>query len=511
MGRPSNQNAYSQSAGLTGILAPVQEPRDPTTLDVNYVLYREWVNTSNNNYWKLMSFTSTSGTVLANWLQIEGTTNEIHTLTGDSGGAVGPTANNVNILGTSGQITVTGNPATSTLTLALAGGGTAVDSFAPDTGTNPVVPTAAGLVNVQGQSTPNVSGIQVTGGTNSLNISMFSPFLGDFNFTKSNGAQTITLGAQHTGTNTALVSSTANSAGNGAGFFSSGQYDTTKFWNFGMVPTTAVTNPGGYNISYNTIGQSDPSSGTNTVRITTAGNVTVPSGDLTVTRANSGSAVQTATVNTSNTATSVAAFAAQIAGSTALGAYFNANISGDSTANWSVGTLGSDGTFRIHQDGSIPFGSNTYLKISKTGAITFDNAYTFPTADGSAGQTLVTNGAGVLTFQNAGSTGWTVIGASQTLAVNEGYICTTGAALSLALPAVSAVGDEIEVILDGSTSWTITQPNAATRIRIGNQQTTLGVGGSLASTLTGDSVRLVCETANARWAVASMLGNITVV
>ncbi len=42
----------------------------------------------------------------------------IQTLTGNTGGAVGPTANNVNILG-AGFITVTGNPGTSTLTISL--------------------------------------------------------------------------------------------------------------------------------------------------------------------------------------------------------------------------------------------------------------------------------------------------------------------------------------------------------------------------------------------------------
>lgn len=80
----------------------------------------------------------------------------IETLTGDSGGAVAGTGVpvNVNILGTSGQITVTGNPGTSTLTLALAGGGTAIDSIAVQStsglGTNPVLPSATGEVSIFG-------------------------------------------------------------------------------------------------------------------------------------------------------------------------------------------------------------------------------------------------------------------------------------------------------------------------------------------------------------------------
>jgi len=51
-----------------------------------------------------------------------GSGSPVQTLTGNSGGAVPPTANNINVVG-SGSITVTGNPGTSTLTIVDAGGG----------------------------------------------------------------------------------------------------------------------------------------------------------------------------------------------------------------------------------------------------------------------------------------------------------------------------------------------------------------------------------------------------
>jgi hypothetical protein len=82
--------------------------------------------------------------------------------------------------------------------------------------------------------------------------------------------------------------------------------------------------------------------------------------------------------------------------------------------------------------------------------------------------------------------------------------------LSLSLPATSAVGNVIEVSLDGATSFTITQ-GAGQQIRLGNVATTAGVGGSLASTQQGDSVRLVCRTANLLWNVLSSMGNPTIV
>lgn len=120
----------------------------------------------------------------------------------------------------------------------------------------------------------------------------------------------------------------------------------------------------------------------------------------------------------------------------------------------------------------------------------------------------ITNGPGTITIAQTGVTVfWQTISASQTLVNNQGYICIVpGGALSLLLPATSVVGDEIEVTLDGATSFTITQ-RAGQQIRVGNLATTAGVGGSLASTQQGDSIRLVCSIANLKWNVVSSMGN----
>jgi hypothetical protein len=115
-----------------------------------------------------------------------------------------------------------------------------------------------------------------------------------------------------------------------------------------------------------------------------------------------------------------------------------------------------------------------------------------------------------LTIADTGITAWNKISASQTLVVNNGYFCTGGGTLSLLLPATSAVGDTINVVLVGSTGWTITQ-GAGQQIKMGNQQTTAGVGGSLSSTQQGDSVTMVCLTTNLTWVVINSMGNPTVV
>lgn len=127
----------------------------------------------------------------------------------------------------------------------------------------------------------------------------------------------------------------------------------------------------------------------------------------------------------------------------------------------------------------------------------------------------VASGAGSITISSTGAMSfWQTIDASQALAIDNGYICIAAgggpAAISLSLPAASSVGDIIEIVLDGATSWTVTQA-AGQQIRMGMFETTAGVGGSLASTQQGDYIYLVCRTANTRWVVCGSVGNITIV
>ena len=129
-----------------------------------------------------------------------------------------------------------------------------------------------------------------------------------------------------------------------------------------------------------------------------------------------------------------------------------------------------------------------------------------------AGTITVTGNAATntLTISNA-EPAWTSVSASQTMSPNVGYFCVAPAgAVSLQLPATSVQGDVISIALDGAASFTITQ-GAGQSIVYGNQTTTVGVGGSLASTQQGDAIRLVCRTPNLRWIAVSSIGNLTVV
>ena len=127
---------------------------------------------------------------------------------------------------------------------------------------------------------------------------------------------------------------------------------------------------------------------------------------------------------------------------------------------------------------------------------------------GTLGYVLEGGGAGAKpTYVNAAILAWIAIGASQNLATNVGYICNAGGALSLALPATSAVGKQISVTLAGSTSWKITQA-AGQQIQIGSNTTTAGATGYISSNLIGDTVTMICKVANTTWQVINMVGNI---
>lgn len=117
--------------------------------------------------------------------------------------------------------------------------------------------------------------------------------------------------------------------------------------------------------------------------------------------------------------------------------------------------------------------------------------------------TIDVTGSGVL---------WVTTNASQTLIVQRGYICSGPATgnVQFNLPATSALGDVIEITLDGSTSFSVVQ-SAGQSIRLGNISTTVGVGGSLSSTQQGDSIRMVCQTANLKWNVISSVGTLSLV
>ena len=118
------------------------------------------------------------------------------------------------------------------------------------------------------------------------------------------------------------------------------------------------------------------------------------------------------------------------------------------------------------------------LKISAADVISFNNAYSFPTADGTAGQVLKTDGAGTLSF-NQPTTGLyaqTVTSAVLTNTTTETSIVGSGVG-SLTIPANHfVVGDSYHAKIGGEIS---AQTNDDITIRIKSGATVLATTGTI--------------------------------
>lgn len=122
----------------------------------------------------------------------------------------------------------------------------------------------------------------------------------------------------------------------------------------------------------------------------------------------------------------------------------------------------------------------------------------------------ITTGRGVwiaISASSSPSAGltWNNNATTTTMAVNNGYIVTNAALQTFTLPVVSAVGDVIELIRpSGAGGWKIST-ELGKSIQFGSVLTT-GETGSIISTGIGDTIHLVCITANTLWMVDYIIG-----
>lgn len=99
---------------------------------------------------------------------------------------------------------------------------------------------------------------------------------------------------------------------------------------------------------------------------------------------------------------------------------------------------------------------------------------------------------------NTSFTWYDITAATQQMTANNGYIANSGSQVNLTLPATSQEGDVINITGKGSGGWIITQGDNQ-QIHVSPQSTTLGIGGSIASTAQYQSLELVCIEEDTIW------------
>ena len=223
-------NLYTQGTGTRpeNIEIPVFQNRAPTTTDVIYPVGKRWIFINSGEY-TLLALTSIGGTLTANWSQL-GTSGggAINTLTGDSGGAISPSANNINLNGTASQIVSTGSgssivwslssslvaPGSLTVTGLLTGNASATINTA-GTALNLATDNDGSAVNIGNGTIGRTISIGTSAAANLITIgsvtgaSSLSLLLGTGNFVlNGNAASTYTIGAATT-TGTMTIGGTA--------------------------------------------------------------------------------------------------------------------------------------------------------------------------------------------------------------------------------------------------------------------------------------------------------------
>lgn len=396
-------------------------------------------------------------------------TPDIETLTGNSGGAVGPDgAFNINLLGADG-INVVGNPATNTLTFSLTGGSAAIDSIGVDgtsgTGTNPVLPTALGLISTNGavvaasttpvrtiSTAPNVYQVQIQ--TSQAIASTDATKIGLCNFDSShfsvdaNGFVTLSGGGQ------AIDSFITNVAGpvdpNGSGQILVNASATT--FTDGTVANTLKT---------------EVQSAAHTILIgagpNTASTPLAPSATLGVPIISNGAAADPS--------------------------YGTALIAGGGTAATS---------FNIN--GAVYSGTTTTSALQAatltSGQLLIGGTTTPAAATLTAGTGIsILNGNNSITISASGSgLAWSDQSGAFNAVASNGYFITNTSTSTL--PASPSEGDYIAYIVDTTNILTI-QANTGQTIRIGTTLST--TAGTCANTARGDSIELIYRATGAVW------------
>lgn len=191
----SSNNLYGFPQPLTRVFpAPILAQRAPTTSDIAYPLGQVWVDEVGNDAYMLVDVTAASAT----WSAISITPGNVDTLTGNSGGAITPSAGNINVLG-SGVLAFAGSG--STLTGSITPGSTLISTLTGGSG-GALSPTT-GNFNLLGTANQITS----TGSGSTITLSIPSAFTGPGSITATT-TLTATLGAI-TATNGNIVMGTA--------------------------------------------------------------------------------------------------------------------------------------------------------------------------------------------------------------------------------------------------------------------------------------------------------------
>jgi hypothetical protein len=407
-----------------------------------------------------------------------GTPGVVDFLQGNSGGPVGPNiSNTINVVG-SGDISVTGNPGTNTLTISQSG--IVATEYIEDSGT--AIP-ALGILNVIGGE--SVGGLAI-----------------NINTIGSGSTVEVCL-------NNSISLPDTNSAGTAGVIFINGVKFLHKYGaasntfvgggagNFTLTAGVATFNTGlgATALSALTTGADNCAAGTGSGRLITTGSNNSSYGDGSLGALTTGS------------------------NNIALGYNAGINYTTLESSNLVIGNSGvtlENNTMRIGVTGSGT-GQQARCFIAGINAVNVGSVASVVAISGdqlglttiTAGTGIsVTAGANIITIANigAGFTWFDVTGGSATLAAESGYIADAAGLTTFTMPTNNAFGDTIKIVGKGAGGWKIVY-SANQNIIFGSSTSTTTTG-NISSTNAHDCLEMVCTTASATQPIFTVVNSI---
>jgi hypothetical protein len=380
------------------------------------------------------------------------------TITGDTGGALSPTAGNWNILGSHG-INTSGS--VSTLTVAINNAISLGDLSAIAANSNALSATTGDINIAAGNAKLPTTNAGLTQGVLTIgNLRMH--MYGSDNIFLGNSAGNGTLtGSDLIGIGVSALTATTNATGNICIGPNSGKALTSGSNNCtlgGAALRDCVSSNGNIAIGFNSC--LTATSGHNTCVGYQTGNALIGGGSNTL-----------------------------------IGYQAGTSYTGSEANNLCLGA-GVTGT--AAESNTIRIGSST-TACYITGIYGVSVASSLPVTIGSGGQLGTSAGGGNVWVE--------VTGTSQSAAVGFGYIANNAGLVTITLPANFAVGDVIRVAGLGAGGWTLVA-NTGDIINFGSSATS--AAGSLSSTNRYDAVEVLGAATNTTWVVLSSIGNLTV-
>lgn len=228
----SSNNLYGFPQPLSRAFpAPILAQRAPTNSDISYPIGQLWVDQSGDDYYGLVDVTAG----VATWVVLASQPGNIDTLTGDSGGAISPSAGNIDLLGTANQIVSTGS-------------GHQIEWSLSSTMVAPGTVEVTGLLTTDAGITASGGALTLNSGTNAINVSNDASAT-TINLGTGAAAKAVTIGSSNTtsattiacGTGGVAVGTSANAHTSTFGSTNSTSATTIQSGSGGITLTGAVT------------------------------------------------------------------------------------------------------------------------------------------------------------------------------------------------------------------------------------------------------------------------------